>query len=250
MTLQQFITGEQSVSLDRDTFNSANWLSYFIGNQQVRNDFVVADKLDLATDLSKPLIKSWQRFQIGESGEGKHLLKYAAATNDNVYQQCIALFIKEEQGHALLLSQTIKAAGGTLLQGHWSAALFTAIRRMLGLKTEIFILLIAEIIGKCFYKTCADHLDNKKAKDIFALIVMDEIFHLEFHSSFMRTTMKRHSAVLRQTVYYLWTALFFAASLVFILDHHSALKALKVSPHAFFKDCRDTFKRAAVRILV
>ena len=122
-----------------------------------------------------------QRFQIGESGNGTHLRKYATTTKDPTYEQCIDLFVREEQGHARLLAQLIKSLEGTVLTRHWSELAFVALRRMLGLKTEVFVLLIAEIIGKCFYKACADRLQNKTMKDVFSAIVMDEIFHLEFH---------------------------------------------------------------------
>jgi hypothetical protein len=169
---------------------------------------------------------------------------------DPIHEQCIDLFIKEEQGHALVLAQMIKSMDGTLLSWHWSDLAFVAVRRMFGLKTEVFMLLIAETVGKCFYKACADHLKNKTLRDTFSLLVMDQIFHLEFHCSFLDQQMLQYPPAFRQAVYYLWTALFYAACLLFIADHWSALNALNVSPKIFLQDCSSTFHRAADRILL
>jgi hypothetical protein len=196
-----------------------------------------------------PLLRSLQRFQIGETGEGKHLKKYASTLKDPVYEQCIDLFIKEEQYHARVLAEMIQSMDGTLLSWHWSELAFVVLRRMLGLKTEIFILLIAEIIGKCFYRVCADKLQDEKLSDAFSLIVLDEIGHLEFHCSFMRRHTRHFPRALRRAVYYCWSVLFFTACFVFIADHRASLTALGVTSREFMQDCGRMFERAATRIL-
>jgi hypothetical protein len=143
----------------------------------------------------------------------------------------------------------IQAMDGTLLSWHWSELAFVGLRRMLRLKTEIFILLIAEIIGKCFYRVCADNLENEQLSDAFALIVLDEIGHLEFHCSFMRQHMIKFPRALRRAVHCCWSVLFFTACMVFIADHRKALAALNVTPRAFLQDCTRMFDRAAARTL-
>jgi len=250
MTAQQLVNTGSSQGVASGSFSSAHWLSYFQGNKTTKVDIINwPDKVVVPPALGPSLVRSLQRFQIGESGNGTHLRKYATTTKDPTYEQCIDLFVREEQGHARLLAQLIKSLEGTVLTRHWSELAFVALRRMLGLKTEVFVLLIAEIIGKCFYKACADRLQNKTMKDVFSAIVMDEIFHLEFHCSFMNTQMLRYPAATRQLVFYAWTALFYAACLVFIADHQPALRALNVSPKAFLHDCSSTFYRAADRTL-
>jgi hypothetical protein len=250
MTAQQLLNTGTSLGLRSKSFSSAHWLSYFQGNKSAGADVNFPEKISLPLSMQVPIIRSLQRFQIGETGDGKHLKKYASETHDPTYEQCIDLFVKEEQGHAGILAQMIKSMDGTLLSWHWSDLVFVAVRRMLGLKTELFILLIAEIVGKCFYKACADHLDNKLLRDTFSLIVMDEIFHLEFHCSFMARQMLEYPPAFRQAVYFLWSALFYAACIVFIADHRAALHALKVSPKIFLQDCSSTFHRAADKVLL
>jgi hypothetical protein len=250
MTAEQLLNTGSSLALGGHSFSSASWLSYFQANKSAEAGITAADKINVAEAVRTPLIRSLQRFQIGQSGDGKHLKKYAATLLDPAYERCVDLFVKEEQGHARILAQTINAMDGALLTWHWSNLIFIAVRRALGLKTELSILLIAEIIGKCFYKCCADRLVNRALRDTFSLIVLDEIFHLEFHCSFMARQMQHSPQFLRTLFYYCWTAFFYAACLVFIADHWRALQALNVMPQAFLKDCSSTFQRIASKVLL
>ena len=239
-------TTSTSVSLEPEQkFAPSDWLSYFHVNRETRADISFPDQLTMPAELRTPLIKSLQRFQIGETGEGKHLRKYASLMNDAVYEECI----KEEQFHARVLAQIIQALDGTLLSWHWTDLAYICLRRMFGLKTEVFIMLIAEIIGKCFYRACADNLDNRLLSDAFSLIVLDEIGHLEFHTYFLQDRTKTFPHAVRRGVHYAWCVIFVVACLVFIADHKSTLVALKVAPRDFLRDCLNTFNRTAMRAL-
>jgi hypothetical protein len=253
MTSQQLMqnSGESQTTADAvgDSFSAEHWLLYFEENKSARVNIHFPTQIAVPPAVRTPLLRSLQRFQLGETGEGKHLKKYAGTINDPIYEKCIDLFIKEEQFHARVLAQMIQAMDGTLLTWHWSDFAFVGLRRMLGLKTEIFILLIAEIIGKCFYRVCANKLADEKLSDAFSLIVLDEIGHLEFHCSFMSRQVRHFPAFLRRAVYYCWSVLFFASCFVFIADHRAALDALKVSPGEFMQDCTRMFDRAAARTL-
>lgn len=230
-------------------FSPDDWLSYFQINRATRAEITFPDRLSMEAALRAPLLKSLQRFQIGETGEGRHLRKYASLMNDEVYEQCIDLFVREEQYHARVLAEMIQTLDGTLLSWHWTDLAYICLRRMLGLKTEVFIMLIAEIIGKCFYRACADNLDNRMLSDAFSLIVLDEIGHLEFHTHFLQDRTRAYPSFVRRGVHYAWCTIFVTACLVFIADHKSTLAALKVTPGDFMRDCLNTFHRTATRAL-
>lgn len=235
---------------DADTsFSAGRWLAYFLDNKQNRTVTQFSDDLSISQELREPLIRSLQRFQIGETGEGKHLKKFAKTKDDPTYEQCIDLFLKEEHAHARILAEMIAALDGSLLTWHWSDLVFIMLRRALGLKTEIFILLIAEIVGKCFYLQCARNLKNERLSDTFSVIVLDEIAHVEFHCDFLRTELITCPQPVRYAIYWAWATLFYAASLVFVLDHRLALAGLEVSQRKFLDDCSGTFHRAASRAL-
>lgn len=237
------------LALGGEAFSSKRWLAYFQENKKACPVFVFPDTVKVSKTLRQPLIHSLQRFQIGETGEGKHLRKFAGKMQDPVYEQCIDMFIKEEQHHARVLAQVIAAMDGTLLSWHWSDLVFIGLRRLLHLKTEIFILLIAEVIGKCFYRVCSAHLEDPLLSDAFSLIVLDELGHLEFHCGFLRSQFECSPLIVRQFILFCWAFIFYCAGCVFVADHKKALVALNVPPRQFFKELSTTFRICSQRAL-
>ncbi len=233
-------------TVNPNCFDSSKWLEYFQENKRTRPVFDLSQEIDLNEKLRGPLIRSLQRFQIGETGDGKHLRKYANCIGDPGYLQCVDLFIREEQVHGQILAEVILCAGGTLLSWHWTDVAFILLRRLLGLKTEILILLIAEVIGKCFYKCIADKIENACLSEVFAVIVFDEIAHLQFHAEFLSYRFERHSWWVKYFAHYIWCMIFHSACFVFIADHRLALEALGIAPADFIARCSREFQRCAV----
>src|SRR5579885_3533212 len=126
----------------KKSFNSSDWRDYFEENRKSRPAIRVPNEIVLDETLRQPLLKSLQTFQIGESGDGRHLRKYAKKLGDPVYMQCMDMFIKEEQNHSQMLAAVILALNGTLINWHWSDLVFIGLRRLFHLKTELFILMI------------------------------------------------------------------------------------------------------------
>lgn len=238
-------SSQQAIAVDENCFDSRKWLDYFQENKRTRPVFDLSGEVSLEPKLRDPLIRSLQRFQIGETGDGKHLRKYARKLADPVYMQCVDLFIREEQVHGQILAEVVLSAGGTLLSWHWTDVAFILLRRILGLKTEILILLIAEVVGKCFYKCVADCVDDARLQEVFAVIVVDEIAHLQFHAEFLSFRLEKLPWFVRIFAHYAWCIIFHSACLVFIIDHRQTLEALNVSPAEFIAKCSKDFQRGA-----
>lgn len=226
-------------------FDSQIWLRYFQQNKMLRSAIRLPERIDIDAELRKPLLRSLQKFQIGETGEGRHLRYFAKRTNDAAYSQCIDLFVKEEQSHGQMIAEVIAAIDGRVLLWHWTDCAFILLRRVMGLKTELMICLIAEIIGKCFYRLLADRLDNSQLSNVFAFIVCDEIAHLRFHSEFLNKQLGPYHWLLKFFIYYSWSIIFYTVSFVFVLDHKDTLRKLDVSPTDFVGLCSKEFQRSA-----
>ena len=110
-----------------------DWLSYFRHNREDRHLIPWERCITVAPRLHDPLIRSLQRFQVGEQGDGKHLKQGAATLGDPDYEETIRLFIEEEQEHSRLLARILNALDAPLLAGHWSDRIFIVLRRMTGL---------------------------------------------------------------------------------------------------------------------
>lgn len=94
--------------------------------------------------LHPDVVKSVQRFQVGESGDGANLI---AKAGGGTYGEAVRLFVAEEQNHARLLEHLLRAAGQPTISAHWTDAVFVRLRRALGLRLELMVLLIAETGG-------------------------------------------------------------------------------------------------------
>ena len=224
------------------------WLNYFEQNQQHRNTISWEHAIQIAPGLVPHLIRSLQRFQVGESGEGNHLRARAASTQDPSYQAAIDLFIKEEQEHARLMARVLQKLNAPLLKQHWSDLCFIFLRRFFGLDHELLVLLIPEIIAKRYFRALKDAFTDPILQSVFSQILRDEEGHLAFHVDFLQRALAPLSLAARAGLRGLWRLLFRAACLVVIVDHRSILLGTGVSLATFWWDCGLIFDEVAAGI--
>ena len=225
-----------------------NWLKYFEYNGSHRHPVVWERPVELQSHLRKPLIRSLQRFQVGESGEGTHLRKKAAWSADATYQSALDLFIKEEQEHARLMAGILQKLGAPLLQRHWSDGCFILLRRLFGLHHELLVLLMPEIIAKRYFRALRDGFEDPMLRAVFSQILSDEEGHLAFHTDYLQRALASHSLPARALMRGLWRFLFRLACLVVIVDHRSILRGVGVSTAEFWWDCGLIFDEVAAGI--
>jgi hypothetical protein len=200
--------------------------------------------MSLPKAVEGPLIASLRRFQVGESGEGHHL-KSAAAQLGPAYEQAIHLFIDEEKNHADMLAGIIERLDGDLMRWHWSDLAFIVLRRLMGLKQELMVLLIAEMIAKVYYRVLDEGIQDLLLNTIFSRIRNDEEAHIAFHLDTLRSGLQSHPFVLRSLLYLLWRTCFSAVCLVVIIDHRPILDVLGSSKLEFWRACHHIFEDAA-----
>ena len=225
-----------------------NWLNYFEHNRCHRHSIDWNHALEIPPSMRGPLVRSLQRFQVGESGEGHHLRRQAATTGDPVYQAAIDLFIKEEQEHARLMAGILKQMGVPLLKRHWSDACFVLLRRLFGLHHELLVLLMPEMIAKRYFRALRDGCGDPLLRAVCDQILHDEEGHLAFHVDYLQTALAGLSMPARLAVRFLWRWLYRAACLVVIFDHRAILRETGVSKTAFWWDCGLIFDEVAAGI--
>jgi len=225
-----------------------NWLQYFQHNREHRRPIPWELGIHISAKLHRPLIHSLQRFQIGESGEGLHLRRYAATTRNPTYEAAIDLFIKEEQEHARLMACVLEQLHGPLLSRHWSDVCFMALRRPFGLRTELLVLLVAEMIARRYFRALKEGTDDPVLVAVFGQILHDEEGHLAFHAAYLNREFASRPFAQRLLTLMFWRMLFRAACAVVILDHRHVLREVGVSRADFRRDCGDIFDEMAARI--
>ncbi|SES48608.1 hypothetical protein SAMN04487818_12050 [Actinokineospora terrae] len=190
-------------------------------------------------ELDPAVVRSVQRFQVGEDGDGANLIE---KSGDGSYGAAVALFVAEEQNHARMLARLLEAAGASTIQSHWSDVVFVWLRRALGLKLELMVLTIAEVVALAYYRVLRDGVGDRLAAEVAARLLADERRHVPFHLH----RLGRVSGVSRVA----WRVLFLGAVLVVAVDHGSALRVLGVTRRGFVREALAEFAAATSPVAV
>ncbi|MGW4159182.1 ferritin-like domain-containing protein [Streptomyces sp. NPDC004788] len=223
----------------------AKWLDDFTTERE-RRAALGDPAWEAGARLPDALIRSIQRFQVGEDGDGARLRAKARRAGDRVYAEAIDLFVAEEQNHARMLALLLSAAGAPRLAGHWSDTAFLRLRRLLGLRAELLVLMVAEAVALRYYRALRDGCTDPLAVAVAARILADEERHVPFHCRRLREGFARLPAPGRRGATLVWQGLLATAALVVAYDHGPALRALGVRRTAFVGDVlRDSGAMAA-----
>ena len=225
-----------------------NWLNYFEHNRGHRLPVPWERAIEVEPHLCAPLIRSLQKFQLGESGEGRRLKRHAAKTGDVAYAAAIDLFIKEEQEHARLMAEILRALNAPLIQRHWSDGCFIFMRQLFGLHQELMVLLLPEMIAKCYFRALHDGTRDPVLRAVFAQIARDEDGHLAFHIEYLRRAFEPMSFSRRIGTLVIWRMVFRVTCAVVMLDHRAVLRAAGMNPRAFWRACGKIFDEVAAGI--
>lgn len=225
-----------------------HWVQYFEHNRVHRLPIPWEQGLQVEPALREPLICSLQRFQVGESGEGRHLRQQATTVGDACYERAIDLFIKEEQEHARLMARILGLLQAPLLKRHWSDGCFVLLRRLFRLQHQLLVLLLPEMIAKRYFRALHDGTADPVLRAVFEQIGRDEEGHLAFHIDYLQGALAPLSLPARALLRIVWRAFYRLACLVVMLDHRSALRAAGLSPARFWWDCGLIFDEVAAAI--
>ena len=215
-----------------------DWIRYFESNRgsYTEPDWSAPRALPEGRELEL-LRASLATFQLGETGEGSTLQRYAGKLagegSFDEYDRALRLFVREEKVHAQLLAQTIGYLGGQLTDRQWTNSIFCTARRLINLEFEIQLFVTAEIIGKAYYSLLYRHVDDPVVKSVCGKLVSDEVKHLNFHIEFLRERMANLDRVRRQLWQFQFETIFRVARQAVWLDHRVCLRAFGISRQEF-----------------
>ena len=224
------------------------WQNYFEYNRGHRLEIAWDRDLVIDPELQKPLIRSLQKFQLGESGEGFHLRRKVRNAGDPPYEAAIDLFIKEENEHARLMGLILENLGAPLLRHHWSDGCFVLLRRLFGLNSEILVLLMPEMIAKRYFRALHDGFSDPTLRAVCTQILHDEQGHVAFHVHSLHEAFRSMPVLVRAAVRALWKFVYRMACLVVLVDHRAILRGSGLSLTAFWWDCGLIFDEVAAGI--
>ncbi|TQL55448.1 para-aminobenzoate N-oxygenase AurF [Subtercola boreus] len=189
------------------------------------------------------IARSLQRFELGESGEGKGLLGKAARRNDPAYDSALVRFIGEEQKHSALFAAALERFGESRLTSHWSDVAFVVLRRMLGLRTEVMLFLIAETTAMEYFGALSRSADPV-IHGVARRVLTDEVEHVKFQVDQLRAGFEHTPRAGRMLAAGAAWLVAVGAATVLALDHGPAMRSLGLPPAVFWRRALRQFGRA------
>ena len=208
---------------------SQQWINYFTLNlQQKRIDWL---QLPCITDEElKPVLKSLQAWQLGETSEGRNLIKastkHAEKNGDTLYVAAVKLFIKEEQKHGDNLGRYLDAIGQPRIKKDLGDTMFRKIR-YLNASMEMWTLAVitVESAAQIFYQSLKDATHCNLLKQICTDILIDEAPHITFQQQRLAAIFDRKKSIEKTITFYGYKFFYRVTALVVWMAHKKLFKA-------------------------
>ncbi len=213
----------------RHPTTTAGWYAHFRRNREKLPEVPWHLGPEIDEEEREAIASSIRAFQLGESSDGAHLLRYAqvdgARCEDPIYGEVTRFFIAEEQRHAADLARFMDRNAIALARRNWTDAVFRALRNLFRtLEGAIAVLVTAEIIAKVYYRALYRATRSRMLRRVCVRILADERAHVTFQTQQLaRLRRGRHPLALAVTRACQWT-LFFAAVLVVWISHARVLR--------------------------
>jgi len=216
-------------------------MEHFRRNKQNRPEPDWSQPFRIDPDVLQPLVRSLAEFQLGDGGGPASLVALDAGRYRNSSRETRELvdaWFDEEREHARLLGCAVDRFGGRRITSHWSFSAFCWCRRLLGVRFELQILLLTELVSTAYYRVLRRHSPDVPLADMCGLILRDEAGHVAFHRD--RLAARGVSANGLSGAF--WEAQFWffghVAATVLWTSHRRCLKAIGSSRGEYFCEVR------------
>jgi hypothetical protein len=225
------------------------WADYFRRNperqQRIESGTAWSEPCSMGASDRAALVRSFQRFELGESGDGYTLVRKAVRAGDLDYVDALKLLVIEEQRHSALFARGLRHLGAPSLTAHWSDGAFTALRHSLGLRTEIGLFLVAETVALDYFHGLAERGPDAVIRGIGKRIVTDEVEHVRFQIDRLRVGFADSPVIARLAARCALTVIAVGAATVLVVDHRAALRTVGFVPRRYWANAIRNFTSAA-----
>jgi hypothetical protein len=208
---------------------SQEWVNYFKENMEIKRINWQQPPTITNTEL-KPVLKALQAWQLGETSDGKNLLRasssYANKIDDLFYVKAIQLFIKEEQRHGNSLGTYLDMIGQPRIKKNWGDTLFRKVRHLNNsMEWWTLAVISVESTAQIFYQSLKDATQCKLLKEICTDILIDEAAHIQFQMERLAMIFRSKSIVSRRVSYQCYKYFYLFVSLLVWAAHRKLFKA-------------------------
>lgn len=145
------------------------WLAHFRANREQRTEPNWAASITLPAEVITKLVRSLEQFHLGDGGGPASLIAWNAESfrsSSDGARQLVDLWFDEEKEHSRLLCGAVARFGGRPITGHWSFSAFCWVRRRFGVRFELTVLLVTEIVSTVYYRLLHRHGDDPALRDV------------------------------------------------------------------------------------
>jgi len=163
--------------------NHAKWIAYFNRNKQNRPEPDWNAPLTVPPQVLAPVLRSVEQFRLGDGGGPASLIAYDCESfrgRTEEMRQIVDLWFAEEAEHARLLGGAVKRFNGRIITSHWSFTAFCLCRRVLGVRFELQVLTLTELVSTAYYRMLRAHSPDGPLAAMCELILRDEAGHVAF----------------------------------------------------------------------
>lgn len=233
----------QRARSSRRPFDYDRWLNHFTRNREHRPEPDWSAPINLPASTIPPLLRTLTQFQLGDGGGPCSLIAFDARrfrSSSAAAEQLVDAWFREEAEHSRLLSYAVKRFGGQPINSHWSFSAFCAVRRWLGVRFELQVLLLTELVSTAYYRVLQRHVNDPAIHQMCQLILRDEGGHVEFHKDRLAHANPSPGLLLDA----LWRLQFwlcgFGAATVLWVNHGPCLHPFGASNGEFYREvCRE-----------
>ncbi len=164
--------------------NYTKWIEHFTRNRSDRPEPDWAAPVHVPPAVLAPMLRSIEQFRLGDGGGPAALIAHDAErfrSRTNEMRTIVDLWFAEEAEHARLLGCAVKRFGGRIITSHWSFTAFCLCRRMLGVRFELQVLTLTELVSTAYYRLLRRHSPDGPLAALCELILRDEAGHVAFH---------------------------------------------------------------------
>ena len=219
--------------------NYAKWIGHFARNKQNRPEPDWAAPVNVPSTVLQPMLRSIEQFRLGDGGGPASLIAHNAESfrgRTNELRTIVDLWFAEEAEHARLLGCAVRRFGGRIITSHWSFTAFCLSRRVLGVRFELQVLTLTELVSTAYYRMLRSHSPDGPLAAMCELILRDEGGHVAFQRD-RHATAGCPSPELRG---WLWRIQFllcgYAAATVLWISHAPCLKAIGGSRAEYYSE--------------
>lgn len=219
--------------------NHAKWITHFTHNRQNRPEPDWNAPVSVRPGVLAPMLRSIEQFRLGDGGGPASLIAYDADGFRNRTEELrtiVDLWFKEEAEHARLLGCAVRRFGGRVITSHWSFTAFCLCRRFLGVRFELQVLTLTELVSTAYYRMLRHHSPDGPLAAMCELILRDEAGHVAFQRDRLANTGCPKPG-LRGLLWRIQFLLFgYAAGTMLWVNHAPCLKAIGGSRGEFYSE--------------